>query len=290
MSKKVEEATNDQIWKKIIQKHKTSICSRIIERLRKRLAKASKMAIYYVRDSHYEVKEKLGSYTLVLNKRTCNCKVWDMSWISCVHVCVAIQVDHGKIENYLHRCLARKHGQEHMHVLQYYHCFFMYYKVYGLHPFSYKVWIHITSVILIQVLVLYVCVLPKRKSRGAHCRVPNNILVMTPKQAIPPGADEQRYWELSGRSPVRRTATKLRTETSKAKKDTDAKTVTSEQRQTRRRHPIRAQVINLWYQSRRRIPLCSLLHARFKEWKGGQTQTSPQSAPTKGQTCRPCRR
>ena len=69
-----------------------------MEKLRKRCAKVSKMTIYYAGDSHYEVRKKRGSYTLVLNKETCDCKVWEMSQIPCVHGCAAIQLDHGKVE------------------------------------------------------------------------------------------------------------------------------------------------------------------------------------------------
>ena len=45
-------------------------------------------------------------------------------------------------------------------------------------------WIHLTSVIQVQVLILHVCVLLERKSRGTYSHVPNCVLVMTPKQTI----------------------------------------------------------------------------------------------------------
>ena len=81
------------------------------------------MAIYYVEDSHYEVREKLGTYTLVLNKGTCDCEVWDMSEISCVHACAAIEMEHDNVEfkwsMTMRRVLrittiTRKHGQKHV--------------------------------------------------------------------------------------------------------------------------------------------------------------------------------
>jgi len=36
----------------------------------------------------------------------------------------------------------------------------------------------------VQVLILHECVLPERKSKGAHRRIPSCVLVMTPKQTI----------------------------------------------------------------------------------------------------------
>jgi len=44
-------------------------------------------------------------------------------------------------------------------------------------------------------------------------------------------------------------------------------------------NPIRAQTINPWYQSCRRIPLCSMVHACCKERKGVKLNFT-QSAPT----------
>ena len=42
------------------------------------------------------MREESGTYTLVLDKKTCDCKVWDKSSIPCVHAIAVIQVEHGK--------------------------------------------------------------------------------------------------------------------------------------------------------------------------------------------------
>ena len=60
------------------------------------------MVVYYAGDSHYELREKLGTYTLVLNRGTCDCKVWDMCEIPCVHACAVIQIEHGNVESFVH--------------------------------------------------------------------------------------------------------------------------------------------------------------------------------------------
>ena len=66
------------------------------------------MTVYYAGDSHYEVREKLGTYTLVLNKGTCDCKVWDMSGIPYVHACTAFHVEHGSVERFVHYYYSKK--------------------------------------------------------------------------------------------------------------------------------------------------------------------------------------
>ena len=66
------------------------------------------MTICYAGDSHYKVREKLGTYTLVLNKGTCDCKVQDMSGILCMHVCAEIQMQHGNVESFVHYYYSKK--------------------------------------------------------------------------------------------------------------------------------------------------------------------------------------
>jgi len=84
--------------KECIRNCTTSTTPRILKKLPKRSAKARKMAIYYAGVNHYEVREKLGTYTLVLNRSTCDCKVWDMFGILCGHAYSAIQMKHDNVE------------------------------------------------------------------------------------------------------------------------------------------------------------------------------------------------
>jgi len=60
------------------------------------------LEINLTRDNHYEVRVEFGSYTLVLDKGTCHGKVRDKSSIPYVHAIAAIQLELGKLENYVH--------------------------------------------------------------------------------------------------------------------------------------------------------------------------------------------
>ena len=80
----------------------TSITPRILKKLLKRSAKVRKMVVYHAGDSHYKVRKKLGTYTLVLNRGTYDCKVWDMSRIPCAHACASIQMEHDNLKCFVH--------------------------------------------------------------------------------------------------------------------------------------------------------------------------------------------
>jgi len=67
-----------------------------------RCKEVSKIQVFYAGDNHYEMREGSRTHTLMLDKTTCDCKVWDKSSIPCVYSIAATQVDRSEIENYVH--------------------------------------------------------------------------------------------------------------------------------------------------------------------------------------------
>jgi len=148
-------------------------------------------------------------------------------------------------------------------------CLLCYRIFFWLHPFKYKVWI------------------TWQMSYKYKFWFSMNAFFMIEKAKVPIVASPATswWWLLSKQFTRVRWATisrTLRKTTSKENHDqvadrslqgkgyTDAKIVTPERRRMRR-HSIRARTIDLWYQSCHWMPLCSMLHARYKEWKWGQT-------------------
>ena len=84
------------------EKYSSIICPQILRKIRMRCKEASMIQVFYAGYNHYEMREESRTYTLVLDKRICDYKVWDKSGISCVYAIATIQVEHGEIKKYVH--------------------------------------------------------------------------------------------------------------------------------------------------------------------------------------------
>ncbi|KAK9987406.1 hypothetical protein SO802_032357 [Lithocarpus litseifolius] len=99
--------TRFQANKEMIMKVESKLCPKIRKRLYKEKLACRKWLACWAGRTKFEVKNGLESFTVDLEEKSCSCRKWDITGISCCHAISCIFFNREDSEKYVNACYKR---------------------------------------------------------------------------------------------------------------------------------------------------------------------------------------
>jgi len=97
----------------------TTICPNILRKFRKIRHRTQFCHVLWNGEAGFEVRDKKWRFTVDLKNKTCSCRFWQVSGISCQHACAALFKMAEEPNNYVHLCFwIEQYKRTYQHVLQ----------------------------------------------------------------------------------------------------------------------------------------------------------------------------
>ena len=96
--------TRFQANRQMIMKVESELCPKIRKRLYKEKLACSKWQACWAGRTKFEVKNRLESFTVDLEEKSCNCRKWDIIGIPCCHAISCIFFNREDSEKYVNAC------------------------------------------------------------------------------------------------------------------------------------------------------------------------------------------